>query len=90
MLRTKLKDKANRSGREEDYMKHKQQRNIVVQMNRKAKYKFYQSIGRNSIETDKQFWKALKSTFSIGNPMGEKNILVERDEIIKDEDLLNA
>ena len=62
-------------------MEYKQQRNMVVQMNRKAKYEFYQSIKTNSIENEKQLWKAVK-------PMGDKIILVERDESISDEELI--
>ena len=59
-------------------MEYKQQRNMVVQMNRKAKYEFYQSIETNSIENEKQLWKAVKPMFSNGNTMRDKIILVEQ------------
>ena len=45
---------------------------MVIQMNREAKYEFYQSTETNSIEYDKQFWNAVNPTFSNGYPMGEK------------------
>ena len=77
MTRTRLKNRANKSGSEEDYKKYKRQRNVIVSMNRKAKRDFYHSVDANTIDNDKKFWRAVKPVFSNGDPMGDKIILIE-------------
>ena len=78
MTRTRLKTRANKSGNDEDRKKYKQQRNLIVSMNRKAKRDFYHSVDINVINNDKKFWKAVKPMFSSGNPMGEKSSLSKK------------
>ena len=55
MTKSKLKKKANKSGKTEDFEKYKKQRNLVVKMNRKAKFDFYRSIEPRSIDNEKKF-----------------------------------
>jgi len=59
MTRTRLKDRATKSGSEEDYKKYERQRNVIVGMNRKAKPDFYHSVDVNTIENDKKFGRAV-------------------------------
>ena len=88
MTRSTLKNKSNKSGKTEDSEKHKKQRNLVVKMNRKAKFDFYRSIEPRSIANEKTFWKAVKPMFSNGNPMGEKIVLIEDEVIISDDAMI--
>ena len=50
MTRTRLKNRANKSGSGEDYKKYKRQRNLIVSMNIKAKRYFYHYVDVNTIE----------------------------------------
>ena len=44
MTRSRLKNKANKSGKEEDLKAYKKQRNLVLKLNRKAKKNFLKSF----------------------------------------------
>ena len=88
MTRTRLKNKANKSGSEEDYKKYKRQRNLVVSMNRKAKCDFYHSVNANTIDNDKTFWRVVKPVFSNGDPMGDKIILIENGKVILNDKII--
>ena len=85
MKRTRLKKKANKTGKKEDLERYKKQRNIIVNMNRKAKRDFYNSVNVNTIDNDRKFWKAVKPMFSNGNPMGDKIVLIKDYNIISDD-----
>ena len=85
MTRTRLRNQANRSGLDEHYKKYKRQRNLVVNMNRKAKREFFHSLEANRIDNDKKFWKVVKPIFSNSDPIGEKLTLIENGEIMSDD-----
>ena len=57
ILRTNFKNIANKTKREQEIRKFKDQRNLVVKLNVKAKKDYFKSIQSKSIENDKQFWK---------------------------------
>ena len=81
MTRTRLKNRAAKSGSEEDYKKYKRQGNLIVSMNRKAKRDFYHSVKVNTIDNDKKFWRTVKPVFSNGDPMGEKLSLLKAERL---------
>ena len=81
MKRTRLKKRANRTGKK-DLKRYKQQRNIIANMNIKAKEDFYKSGNVNTIDNDRKFWEAVKSMFSNENPKGDKIVLIKDDNII--------
>ena len=87
MTRTRLK-KGVKSGNEKDRKKYKQQRSLIVRMNRKAKRDFYHSVYIDAFDNDKKFWKRFTLMFSNGNPMGEEIILIEESEIISDNKMI--
>ena len=61
MTRSRLKNKANKSGKEEDLKAYKKQRNLVLKLNRKAKKNFLEScISTNDRMENKNFWKLCK------------------------------
>ena len=56
MTRSRLKNKANKGGKEEDLRVYKKQRNLVLKLNRKAKKNFLQScISTNDKIKNKSF-----------------------------------
>ena len=81
MKRTRLKKRANRTEKK-DLKRYKQQRNIIANMNIKAKGDFYKSGNVNTIDNDRKFWEAVKSMFSNENPKGDKIVLIKDDNII--------
>ena len=70
--RSTLKKIVNRTKREEDVRKYKDQRNLVVKLNVKAKKQHFMSIQAKTIDNEKKFWKTVKPLFSNRNPVYEK------------------
>ena len=85
MLRTNLKNIANKTKRQQDMRKFKDQRNLVVKLNVKAKRDYFKSIQSKSIENDKHFWKTVKPLFTNKNPMSEKITLIDDGKIISND-----
>ena len=83
--RSTLKNVANKSKREEDIRKYKDQRNLVVKLNIQAKRQFFMSIQSKTIDNDKKFWKTVKPLFSNKNPMSEKITLIEDGRILSND-----
>ena len=86
--RSTLKKIANRSKREADVRKYKDQRNLVVKLNVQAKKQHFMSIQSKTIDNEKTFWKTVKPLFSNRNPMCEQITLIENGKILsKDEEI---
>ena len=82
MKRSKLKNIANKSSNPNDMANYRRQRNLVVNMNRKAKKSYFNSIDANS--SSKHFWKACKPLFS-----NKSNAINERIQIVEEGELVN-
>ena len=85
MLRANLKNIANKTKREQDIGKFKDQRNLVVKLNIKAKRDYFKSIQFKSIENDKKFWKTVKPLFTNRNPMSQNITLIDDGKIVSDD-----
>ena len=68
MKRSRLKNKAKRTKAPIDIVNYKKQRNLVVSLNRQAKYKYFNEVSNS--ESSRPFWKLASRTFQI-------NMLVE-------------
>ena len=79
MNRTRLKNIANRTGKEKDIAKYRKQRNFVVNLNKKEKRIYFNSL---SVHDSKPFWKRCKKYFS------NKGIKTSGNIILLDEDNL--
>ena len=79
MLRTRLKNRSVKTRNEADLRSYRQQRNLVVNLNKRAKREYYRNLDMNSINDNKSFWKKLKPLFS--NSM----VLIKNDKIIRDD-----
>ena len=79
MKRSAFKRKASRTKQQEDIIKYKKQRNLVVKHNREMIHYF------NNLETSKNlksFWDKCRPYFSNKHPHGDsKIILIEKEEI---------
>ena len=84
MLRTNLKNRANKTKDQEDIRKYRKQRNLVVKMNKVAKCEFYTSLDPKKVETNRSFRKAFKPLFS-NSESREKITLIEDGKIIIDD-----
>ena len=84
MLRTNLKNRANKTKDQEDIRKYRKQRNLVVKMNKIAKREFYTSLDPKKVETNRNFWKTFKPLFS-NNESRKKITLIENGKITIDD-----
>ena len=83
MLRSKLKNRVNKTKDPEDMARFKKQRNFVVNLNRETKKSFLASTKNSS----KCFWKAVKPYFGT-RTSNERILLVEDNSIISSEEKL--
>ena len=65
MLRTRLKNKVNETNDENDLRRYRDQRNLIVKMNRRAKKKYFKNLDLNNVGNSKRFWKTLNLYFQI-------------------------
>ena len=86
MTRSRLKNRANKSGKEEDLQAYKKQRNLVLKLNRKAKKNFLKScISTNDKMKNKNFWKLCKPFFAEKGSQYNQNItLIEKKRSISE------
>ena len=62
MTRSRLKNKANKLKNPSDIVKFKRQRNLVVNLNKQAKFQYFEKLTVDC--NSKSFWKACKLNFS--------------------------
>ena len=86
MTRSRLKNKANTRGKKEDLKAYKNQRNLVLKLNRKAKKNFLKScISTNDKMKNKNFWKLCKPFFTEKGSQYNQNItLIEKKRSISE------
>ena len=78
MKRSQLKRIANKTGKDIDLYNFRKQRKLVVNLNKKEKKKFLNSL---SIENDsKPFWETCKPYFSIKGIKTSGNIILSDKE----------
>ena len=86
MKKSRLKIKANKSGKEEDLKAYKKQRILVLKLNRKAKKNILKScISTNDKMKNKNFWKLCKPFLTEKGSQYDQNItLIEKKYSISD------
>ena len=83
MQRSRLKNIANRSGKQADKLRYKKQRNLAVRLNRKAKFKYFNNL--SSDPSNKMFWKSCKPYFTNKGSTSSNNIMLkENDNIVRE------
>ena len=84
ILRSKLKNRANKSKDTRDIKMYKQQRNLVVRSNKDSKYSYFSNLDIR--KESKPFWNACTPYFTNKHSRGDTSImLVEKKELILSE-----
>ena len=82
MIRSRLKNRANKTKSASDMALYRRQRNFVVALNKKTKRSFF----ANAQCSQKGFWKAVSPYFGKkGDNSKERILLVENNKIVSDE-----
>ena len=81
MLRSKLKNKTNKTKSDVDIAAYKKQRNYVVALNQKSKYNYFNNLDVS--KGVKPFWKTCKPYFSNKYSRGDPSIIaIGKNELI--------
>ena len=81
MIRSRLKNIANKSKNPIDIAKFKRQRNLVANLNKQAKSQYFEKLSVDC--NSKPFWKACKPYFSNKNSNIQENImLLEKNKLL--------
>ena len=81
MKRSRLKNKAKRTKAPIDTVNYKKQCNIVVSLNRQAKYEYFIEVSNS--ESSRPFWETCKPYFSNKHARGDSKImLIENDKML--------
>ena len=81
MKRSTLKNKAKRTKAPIDIANYKKQRNLVVSLNRQAKYEYFNEVSNS--ESSRPFWETCRSHFSNKHARGDSKImLIENDKML--------
>ena len=83
--RSRLKNISNKTGKENDILNYKKQRNYVTSLNRKAQKSYFKDLNPNEIKSSKTFFKTFKPYFSNKYTHAEKLLLVQNNDIISDD-----
>ena len=86
MHRANLKNKYLKSPNEHSKIAYKQYRNFCVSLLRKEKKKFYNNMDLSVMKDNKKFWKNVKPLFTGKSKTMTKIMLIERDEMITNQD----
>ena len=78
--RSRLKNKANKSGLPSDYAKFKKQRNFVTSLIKRNKKKYFNEIAIT--DDKKKFWKACEPYLSKKASVGNDRICLKNDDIL--------
>ena len=86
MKRSHLKSIANKTKKSNDMQAYKKQRNVVVNLNKKAKRNLFNSIEVSPNQGSKTFWKVCKPLLSTKSNSGVGRILlIENNDILSDD-----
>ena len=64
MLRSKLKNRANKSKETREIKMYTQQRNLVVRLNKDSKYSYFSNLDIRKDSKPKPFWNACTPYFT--------------------------
>ena len=88
MLRSRLKNNFNKKRSDENWDNYKKQRNFCVKLLRQTKEKYFNDINVKSISDNKKFWKTIKPFFSDKDLNTNNMMLVENNEIVREEEII--
>ena len=85
MLRSRLKNRYNKSRTAEHWEAFCRQRNLCVRLFRREKRNFYKNLNISDITDNKKFWKTVKPVISDKGQSNSRITLIENDTIISND-----
>ena len=85
VLRSRLRNRHNKSRTAENWNSFRKQRNRCVKFFRQAKKDYYSKLDINLVTDNRKFWKTVKPALSDKCQSNNKIVLVKDDEIISDD-----
>ena len=85
MKRAQLKNRKQKDPKDENIEAFKRQRNFCVSLLRKEKKSFFNNLNPSLMSDKKKFWDVVKPQFTGKSKIKSKITLIEKDEIISDE-----
>ena len=85
MLRSKLRNRYNKSRTTKNLYSYRKQRNICLKLLRSAKKDYYNNLNISHVTDNKKFWKTVKPVFSNKPRQSKRIVLVDNDDIISNE-----
>ena len=89
MVRSKLKNKFNKIKTDESKLMYNKQRNKCTSLLRKTKKNYFNRLNPSVITDNKKFWKIIKPLFSEKCFTNENITLIEKNEIIEDDNKIS-
>ena len=86
MTRSRYKNRYNKNPTTENEMKYKKQRNICVNLLKKAKRTYYNNLDIKILNDNREFWKNVKPLFTNKQIRLSKAILIENDVTITNDE----
>jgi len=88
MTRSRFKNSFNKEPSSENEIAYKKQRNLCVNLTRKAKREYYSTLNPSIVADNKQFWSAIKPLFSDKVKLRNKITLIDNENIISDDKIV--
>ena len=85
MTRSRLKNNFNKDPSVENENAYKKQRNLCVNLFRKAKREYYATLNPSVVDDNKKFWTAIKPLFSDKVKLKNNITLIEGENIFSDD-----
>ena len=85
MTRSRLKNKFNKDPSIVNEIAYKKQRNLCVNLFRKAKREYYSTLNPSVVADNKKFWTAIKPLFSDKVKLRNKITLIEDENIFSED-----
>ena len=73
---------------EKSFKAYKKQKNFCSRLYKKERKRFFNSLNPSFVTDNKLFWKTIKPFFSNKGNYGSQIKLIEKDEVLQDDDLI--
>ena len=88
MRRSHLEKVYYKNKSEKSFKAYKKQKNFCSILYKKERKRFFNNLNLSFVTDNKSFWKTIKPFFSNKGNYGAQIILVEKDEVLQDDDLI--
>ena len=87
-LRSHLEKVYCKNKSEKSFKAYKKQKNFCSRLYKKERKRFFNNLNPSFVTDNKLFWKTIKPFFSNKVNYGSQIKLVEKDEVLQDDDLI--